>query len=616
MAPNPRKERRLRTLDNQIRRLHSTLQRLERRSYRLSWLRLGVIFLGLMAAAIAYLIAGPWPFAACIAIAIPLFGLAVHAHRCIEASIRRHQSWLRIKTGHRARLALDWQRIPRTFPHQPRPNHPFEADLDIVGLRSLLQLLDTAVSLQGSTRLRSWLAAPLPNPQSALQRQQLVRELAPRSLFRDRLTMNATLAVRAGKTSQAENLVHWLDAHTPRSPLRPWLLLLGGLALLNLVLLVANLAGYLPALWQISVALYLGLLFIKSRDTRTVWDEALALEAALRQSFAIFRHLERFSYEGAPHLRTLCQPFLDRDCRPSHYLARINRIVAAMGVRGNPLVWLAFNALLPWDFIFADRLNAAKAAMAAQAPAWLDVWFELEALGSLANFAHANPGCVFPTFLESNGGVASHVLRAQSLGHPLIPDRDRVCNNLTVQTLGQVSTITGSNMSGKTVFLKTLGVNLALANAGGPVCATRLETLPFRLFTSMRVSDSVTDGISYFYAEVQRLKTLLQELQRDDAAPLLYCIDEIFRGTNNRERLIGSRAYIRTLSGKHGLGFVATHDLELTRLSDEVPGVMNYHFRDAIDGGRMVFDYLLHPGPSPTTNALTIMRLEGLPVDY
>ena len=125
----------------------------------------------------------------------------------------------------------------------------------------------------------------------------------------------------------------------------------------------------------------------------------------------------------------------------------------------------------------------------------------------------------------------------------------------------------------------------------------------------------MTDGISFFYAEVKRLKALLLELQRDHPLPLLYCIDEIFRGTNNRERLIGSRAYVRALSGGRGLGFIATHDLELASLAGELPEVMNYHFRDRVEDGRMVFDYVLRPGPCPTTNALRIMRLEGLPVE-
>ena len=170
-------------------------------------------------------------------------------------------------------------------------------------------------------------------------------------------------------------------------------------------------------------------------------------------------------------------------------------------------------------------------------------------------------------------------------------------------------------MSGKSTLLKALGVNLALAYAGGVVDAQALTTLRFRLFTCIKVSDSVTDGISYFYAEVQRLKALLDALAAPTELPLFFAIDEIFRGTNNRERLIGSRAYIRALVGQRGIGLISTHDLELVKLEEEVAGVTNYHFRDEIVEGRMEFDYQLRLGPSPTTNALRIMALEGLPVE-
>jgi DNA mismatch repair ATPase MutS len=162
--------------------------------------------------------------------------------------------------------------------------------------------------------------------------------------------------------------------------------------------------------------------------------------------------------------------------------------------------------------------------------------------------------------------------------------------------------------------LKTVGVNLALMNAGGPVNAHSFSARAFRLFACIGVSDSVTDGISYFYAEVKRLKALLAELEREHPLPLLFCIDEIFRGTNNRERLIGSRAFVSALAAKHGVGFIATHDLELAKLAEQSRLVRNYHFRDHFDAGRMVFDYALRPGPCPTTNALKIMQLEGLPV--
>jgi DNA mismatch repair ATPase MutS len=142
-----------------------------------------------------------------------------------------------------------------------------------------------------------------------------------------------------------------------------------------------------------------------------------------------------------------------------------------------------------------------------------------------------------------------------------------------------------------------------------------MQTSLFRLFTCIKVSDSVQDGLSYFYAEVKRLQALLAATEIDDELPVLFLIDEIFRGTNSRERLIGSRSYIRTLSQRRAMGLLATHDLELIKLAGEIKGVTNYHFREDVFDGRMVFDYRLRPGPCPTTNALKIMRLEGLPVE-
>jgi DNA mismatch repair ATPase MutS len=206
------------------------------------------------------------------------------------------------------------------------------------------------------------------------------------------------------------------------------------------------------------------------------------------------------------------------------------------------------------------------------------------------------------------------VLRACSLGHPLLPPEECVCNDFTFAHLGEIALITGSNMSGKSTFLRTLGVNLCLAYAGAPVNASVLQTRLLRLFTCIKVSDSVTDGISYFYAEVRRLKALLRACEAEESIPLCFLIDEIFRGTNNRERLIGSRAYIHALARGRGVGVISTHDLELVTLADTIPRMRNYHFREEIHDGRMIFDYQLRPGPCPTTNALQIMHMEGLPI--
>jgi DNA mismatch repair ATPase MutS len=276
---------------------------------------------------------------------------------------------------------------------------------------------------------------------------------------------------------------------------------------------------------------------------------------------------------------------------------------------------LLINLVIPWNLLVAWLLDRYKAALRAQLQTWLQTWFELEALLSLANFASLNPAAAFPQVLPGVPADSQPVLQAQALGHPLLPPETRVCNDFTLHSLGEVTLVTGSNMAGKSTFLRTLGINLALAFAGGPVIAAGLVTAPFRLFTSIQLSDSLGDGISYFYAEVRRLKALLDALESGHAYPVFFLIDEIFRGTNNLERRAGSRAYLRTLAGSAGAGAVSTHDLALARLADEKPGILNYHFREEVHDGRMAFDYLLRPGPSPTTNALKIMRQAGLPVD-
>jgi DNA mismatch repair ATPase MutS len=276
------------------------------------------------------------------------------------------------------------------------------------------------------------------------------------------------------------------------------------------------------------------------------------------------------------------------------------------------LIALVLNTLMPWGLFFSYVLDQLRAALARRAPVWLDTWYELEALSALANFAYLNPDCTFPQLHTSPAepGFAAH-----GIAHPLLATADKVRNDFTFAQLGSIVILTGSNMAGKSTFLKALGVNLALAYAGGVVDAHQLDTILFRLFTCIKVSDSVTNGVSYFYAEVQRLKALLTVLETPHPLPLFFAIDEIFRGTNNRERLLGSRAYIHALINQRGVGLIATHDLELVKLADTLPAIRNYHFRDDIVAGRMVFDYLLRPGPSPTTNALKIMHSAGLPID-
>lgn len=603
------KPARLAAYARQAARLERRLAVLDRAGSRTSWVRLLVFVGGLAAAVVAFFLTGGRWFGLLLGLTLVAFVAAVVVHRRIEAAQARARGWRSYARQQIARGRLAWDELPPSTA-RPRFDHPFEGDLDLVGDRSLHRLLNVAVTTGGAARLRDWLAAPAPDAAAIARRQTLVAELIPRTLFRARLAVDATGAELAGGGWQPEALLGWLAQGSPWQRMRGPLLLLTALAAVNIAAVLGDYLNWAGSLWRYTLPVYAGVYLLSARGVGAALGEAQPLSGALEQLFGVFRHLERYRYAGAPALRNLCAPFTDAATRPSAHLNRIRYIVAAAGVRGNPVVWALLNAAAPWDYYFAYRLHRAKAAAASQMPVWIDTLSELEALASLANAGYLNPEYSFP---RVRSDAAAPPFSATALGHPLLRDEERVCNDFTLGKLGEVALITGSNMAGKSTFLRTVGVNLALAYAGGPVNAARLETALFRLFTCIKVSDSIADGISYFYAEVKRLRRLLDALEADDALPLLFLIDEIFRGTNNRERLLGSRAYVRALAGKHGGGLISTHDLELTRLADELPRLLNYHFRDEIREGRMAFDYRLHPGPCPTTNALKLMALEGLP---
>jgi DNA mismatch repair ATPase MutS len=294
-------------------------------------------------------------------------------------------------------------------------------------------------------------------------------------------------------------------------------------------------------------------------------------------------------------------------------LKRLSRIAAALSLRfGNPYLWAPLQLIVPWDFLFSYELSRCKASITRLIPIWVDVWTELEALVSLANLAWLHPEYRIPDFRTSGPGG---FFTARDLGHPLIPCDRKVVNDFELGADKSIAIITGSNMAGKSTFLRTLGINLVLAYAGGPVSASRFAASYFRIFACIKVSDSLADGLSYFYAEVKRLKAILDSVKSNPVSVHFVLIDEIFRGTNNRERRIGSQSYIRALAELPVTAAVATHDLELIRLEQEIPAVTNYHFREDVVDGRMVFDYRIHRGPCPTTNALRIMEIEGLPVN-
>lgn len=642
------KLQRLRSVQRACARMDARLAQMYRTNARWSWARVISFGVAVAVSAAALFAVGAWLFWLCLLGLGALFIGIVAVHGRFEQSVQRHETWRTLQQWQIARMRLAWDEIPAPFETAPRYDHPFEADVDLVGPRSLHRLLDTTTTAGGSALLREWLTATEPEIESIARRQSLVRELRPLSLFRTKLTLRGVLVARELGTAatasasasvfegtppsapkwDASVLAAWFAGESDTTRLRGWLWLLTGLAAINVLLFLLHRLGIAPMLWPYSLAVYGVLVFYAGSFMAgsDLFGEATKLQGVLRQMTDLFGQLERFSYRDTPALRQLCQPFTVEDEAPSLYLRRLSGITNATALRGNPLVWLLLNVVVPWDLYFALRLAQCKADVARHINTWLDVWHRLEALSALANLGHLNPHYTMPEIHppEIHAQARKPLLQMTAMGHPLLPDVDaaqpKVCNDFTVAERGQVAILTGSNMAGKSTFLRGVGTNLALAYTGGPVDATEFRTVAWRLFTCIKVSDSVTDGISYFYAEVQRLRRLLNALHLPHELPLFFCIDEIFRGTNNRERLLGSRAYIRSLTQRNGSGLISTHDLELVHLADHTPLISNYHFRDDVvrdgaNGERMRFDYVLRPGPCPTTNALRIMAAAGLPVD-
>ena len=614
------KQARLKAIERQIQRLQRRLRVLDGRSNRLGWTRVGIFFSGALLSVLAYLLVGWWLLITCAAVTLVAFSIAVYFHQRLDRSIKRHSILLRIKLAQVARIRLDWERIPPPRSNDASQEHPFEIDLDITGRHSLHQLLDTASSADGSSRLREWLLATTPDAQVIQKRQALISELAPLVLFRDRVSMKSLLAAgNQGQLWEGKRLLNWLNERRSNPSLLPLLLLSLALSISAVTLFVLNLFALIPQYWVLALLLTIIFLFVTKNQRGDTYDDAHFISDSFVHLSAIFEYLESYRYGSHTQLKALCQPFFAEEAvRPSTLLNKVARVAAAASLQKNMLVWVVVNALIPWDFYFAYRFNQYRDQIADRLPLWLDTWFELEALHSLATFAYLNPEYSLPRVTEHPTHGKLPVLEARGLGHPLLPLEQKVVNDFSMPDMGEIAVITGSNMSGKSTFLRTLGINLCLAYTGGPVNASLFQTCLFRLFTCIKISDSVTDGYSYFYAEVRRLKAMLDAIEtgeQQQTLPVFFLIDEIFKGTNNRERLIGSESYIAALAQHNCLGVISTHDLELVKLETRLPAIKNYHFREDVVDGHMIFDYTLRHGPSPTTNALKIMQLEGLPVN-
>ncbi|HET7094005.1 MAG TPA: hypothetical protein VFI22_11015, partial [Thermomicrobiales bacterium] len=473
-----------------------------------------------------------------------------------------------------ARLARDWDALPPRERMRPPPGHPYAADLDIFGRASLMQLLDTTETESGAHTLAGWLLAPAAPP-IARRRQEAVRDLAPRIDLRQEIAVSGRLA--AGERRDPEPFLEWAES-APWLARRPWLRVWSWLGpALLLAAIALQLAGAIG--WPLWIAVFIvnilvaqGLARPASSIVATVGERSRAL-AGYAGTFALLADAPFAS----PAMRELQASLSAGGESAPALLRRLGRIAAFPLPASSPL-WIVVQGGVLWDVHVLAAFERWQAQAGSQVRGWLATLGEVEALASLAGLAFDEPDWATPEL-----DPALDAYRAEALGHPLLPDDVRVTNDVTVGPPGTFLLVTGSNMSGKSTLLRAIGVNDVLAAAGAPACARTLATPPVELWTSVRIQDSLEQGVSFFLAELQRLKLVLdaaRRARRSGGPPVLYLLDEILQGTNTAERQVAARRIIADLVAQGAIGAVSTHDLALAEAPELAGAAVPVHFTD------------------------------------
>jgi DNA mismatch repair ATPase MutS len=358
-----------------------------------------------------------------------------------------------------------------------------------------------------------------------------------------------------------------------------------------------------PFFW-LGLLAHLGLIGLTRKTLQAYYAQFEGAEAGFVRFERTFETIEKNTFQH-PRLKAL-RLGLDKAGQPvSVRLKAVGRLFSFVEVRQSGQMHGLLNLFLLWDLLWVFRIEKWRQAEGSHVRGFFEALAEWEALCALATFAFEHPQYVFPTLEDG-----PPYLLAEQLGHPLLPRP--VLNDLQLSKPGMAFMVTGSNMSGKSTWLRAIGLNAVMAQAGLPVCASAFRMSPLNVSTSMRVKDSLERGVSYFYAEVQRLKLLLEAASEGRT---LFLLDEVLMGTNTLERQMASKAILLFLLRKGSIGGVATHDLSLTEWPD-TPDVHieNVHFQDLLVDGQMHFDYQLKPGVVGSTNALRVMRQAGIPI--
>ena len=480
--------------------------------------------------------------------------------------------------------------------------HLYANDLDLFGRGSLFELLSIARTRAGEETLARWLSVPA-TPAEIRSRREAVTELTAALDLREGVAL-AGSEVRAGVHGDA--LAAWAEA--PPVLRHEWPRLAA--AALSLAAVAA------AAWWAVSgdsgpFVLVVVLEIAFSLPFRARVDKALHAADGPARDLDILAHallqLEAQQFESAP-LRTLRDSLKTRGVAASRSIRRLHRLVEWHDWQHN-MIFAFVGAVLLWGTQIAFAIEHWRRQHGARVAVWLRAVAEFEALSSLSAYRYEHPADPFPEIIDSNAAI----LDGSDLGHPLIPAARMVRNDVRLAPT-RLLVVSGSNMSGKSTLLRTVGINTVLAFAGAPVRAGALRLTPLVLGATLRIQDSLQEGRSRFFAEITRIRQIA-----DAAAgptPVLFLLDELFHGTNSHDRLVGASGVLRSLLDRGAIGLITTHDLALTAIAGELaPRAQNVHFEDRFEDGEIHFDYRMKPGPVTRSNAIALMRAVGLDVD-
>lgn len=500
-----------------------------------------------------------------------------------------------------ARIDHRWTGTGESGERFQHESHPYSRDLDLFGAGSLFELLCTARTRVGQETLAKWLLEPA-SPERVRARQEAVVDLRSRLDLREEL---AVLAEEARSLTPADALAAWGEGAPLLAStfLQIACAILAALWLASLVTWMVWGLGYLAALASV-VNVSVNLAYRGRVEAAASDVERSAHDLGLLASVLARLEREQFLATRLVELRAMLQ---SQGLPPSRWIARLNRLMEYLDSRRNMFVG-PINLFMFWTLQCVCATDAWRKQTGPAVRRWLVTVGEFEALLSLSNYAYEHPADVIPEFAET-----SPCFEAEGLAHPLLSDCDAVRNDLSFGSDLRVLIISGPNMAGKSTFVRAIGINAVLAQCGAPVRARRLRLSPLAVGASICVLDSLQGGISRFYAEIRRLKQIIDLTQGPLA--VLFLLDEFLQGTNSQDRRVGAEAMVRRLVERGAIGLVTTHDLALAQIADGL-GVRaaNAHFEDRLEGGKLIFDYRLQPGIVETSNALNLMRSIGLDV--